>query len=133
MESHIRTLGILHIILGSLGLIGALVVLMVFGGLAGLVGMSAERAGDAAVAMPFLGGLGLFIAVLILVFSLPGFIGGIGLLKLAPWSRIFMIVISVLDLLHVPLGTALGIYGLWVLTNPQATALFERRRFQPGY
>jgi hypothetical protein len=60
------------------------------------------------------------------VFSTPGLIGGIGLLNMAPWSRMFMIVISALHLLHVPVGTALGIYGLWALTKPETEALFAR-------
>ena len=71
------------------------------------------------------------IFVVIGAISLPGLIGGIGLLNLASWSRIFMIVISALDLLNVPFGTALGIYGIWTLTRPETEALFARRRYQP--
>ena len=41
-----------------------------------------------------------------------------------------MIVISVLDLLNIPFGTALGIYGLWVLTKPETEALLSGRRYQ---
>ena len=74
----------------------------------------------------------MIIFVIILIFSLPGLIGGIGLLKMAPWSRVFMIVISCLELLHIPIGTALGIYGLWALTKPETAALFEPRRYQPA-
>ena len=124
MESHVRTVGILHIIFGALGVFGAIVVLMVFGGLAAMVGMSADH--DAAVAVPILGGLGTIIGFFVLAISLPGLIGGIGLLKLAPWSRMLMIVISAIELLHIPVGTALGIYGLWVLTKPETEALFRR-------
>lgn len=65
------------------------------------------RAGDAAVAAPILGGIGGILVIVILALSLPGVIGGIGLVMLAPWSRIVMIVISALDLIHVPFGTAL--------------------------
>jgi hypothetical protein len=132
MESHIKTLGILHVILGSMGLLGAIAILFVFGGLAGLVGSTAP-VGDSAIAVPILGGIGGLLAMLLLVFSLPGFIGGIGLLSMAPWSRIFMIVISALHLLHVPIGTALGIYGLWVLTKPETEALLSRRVNQPSW
>ena len=31
------------------------------------------------------------------------------------------------DLLSVPIGTALGIYGIWVLTRPETEALFAQR------
>jgi len=37
-----------------------------------------------------------------------------------------MIVISAIELLHIPIGTALGIYGLWALTKPETAALFRR-------
>jgi hypothetical protein len=129
MESHVKVLGILHVALSSLGVLAAVIVLLVFGGLAGIVGMS-DHSTDAAAAVPILGGIGGIISVVILVFSLPGLIGGIGLLKLAPWSRVWMIVVSALDLLNVPFGTALGIYGLWVLTKPETEALMEQRRYQ---
>ncbi|MBZ5623424.1 MAG: hypothetical protein LAQ69_32585 [Acidobacteriia bacterium] len=129
MESHVKILGILHVVLSSLGVLAAVIVLFIFGGIAGIVGMS-DHSNDAAAAVPILGGIGGIIFIVILVFSLPGLIGGIGLLKLAPWSRILMIVISALDLLNVPVGTALGIYGLWVLTKPETEALMARRRYQ---
>jgi hypothetical protein len=132
MESHVKALGILHVVLGALGVVGGLIVLMVFGGIAGVVGV-AEQSEEAAVAIPILGGIGGIIFVIILVFSLPGLIGGIGLLKLAPWSRVFMIVICAIELLSIPIGTAVGIYGLWVLTKPETAALMSRNRYQASY
>jgi hypothetical protein len=36
-----------------------------------------------------------------------------------------MIIVSGFSLLHFPLGTALGIYGLWVLVNEQTRQLLE--------
>jgi hypothetical protein len=106
--------------------------LLLFGSIASVVSLSGSTsARDAAIAVPILGGIGTILFVVIGAISLPGLIGGIGLLKLAPWSRIFMIVISALDLLSVPIGTALGIYGIWVLTRPETEALFARQRYQP--
>jgi hypothetical protein len=40
---------------------------------------------------------------------------GYALLTRQPWGRIFAIVFGILALIHLPLGTALGIYTLWVL------------------
>jgi hypothetical protein len=34
------------------------------------------------------------------------------------------IVVSALHLINIPFGTALGIYGLWVLLSPEAQRLF---------
>ena len=130
MESHIKIVGILHVILGGMGVLAAVAILFLFGGLAGLVGV-ADQTGDSAIAIPILGGIGGLISIAILVFSVPGLIGGIGLLSMAPWSRVFMIVISALYLLHIPFGTALGIYGLWVLTRPETETLLSRRAYRP--
>ena len=132
MESHIKIVGILHIVLSCMGVLAAVVVLLVFGGLAGVVGVS-DHTGDSAAAVPILGGIGGILFVIIMAVSVPGLIGGIGLLKMAPWSRILMIVISVIDLFNIPFGTALGIYGLWVLTKPETVALLEGRRVATSY
>ena len=112
-----------------MGVLAAVAFLFLFGGLAGLVG-SVDHTGGAAVAVPVLGGIGTFLFIVCLVFSLPSLVGGIALLMMAPWSRIFMIVVSVLYLVHIPIGTALGIYGLWALTKPETEALFTRRAYQ---
>jgi hypothetical protein len=126
MRDHVRILAILHIVFGSLGIAAALIVLLVFGSLAGVVGISANTAdANRAAGMAVLGGIGVLVFVIILVLSVPGVIAGIGLLKFRPWSRMLTIVLSALDLLNVPFGTALGIYGLWVLLSPPGEALFR--------
>jgi hypothetical protein len=124
MASHVRTLGILHIVFGGLGLLGALGLLVFTAGFLGLA--TRDPSGDM-VATHVMGGLGAVAALFLAIVSLPGLIGGIGLLNLAPWSRILMIVISALELLSIPFGTALGIYGLWVLTKPETQTLLSRR------
>ena len=129
MEQHVKIIGILHVVLGGMGVLAGVAFLFLFGGLAGLVG-AVDQTGDAAVAVPVLGGIGGILFIVLLIFSLPSLVGGVGLLMMASWSRIFMIVVSVLYLLHIPIGTALGIYGLWALTKPETEALFARHRYQ---
>ncbi len=120
MEKHIQILGILYIVLGVMGLFGALVT---FVSLAG-VGMASEDAGSLA----FLGGLGLAIAMFIAILSLPGLLGGYGLLKRYHWSRILVLILSFLNLINLPFGTAVGIYGIWVLPNDESIAILEGKR-----
>jgi hypothetical protein len=79
---------------------------------------------DAAVALPLIGVIGSALFVFILLLSLPGVVVGIGLLKFSPWARIAGIVLSALNLISIPFGTLLGIYGLWVLLNKETEALF---------
>jgi hypothetical protein len=63
---------------------------------------------------------------MLIVLALPGLIAGWGLLAYKPWARILGLVLSVLNLLNIPVGTALGIYGLWVLFNKDTERLFSR-------
>ena len=128
MRDHIRILAILHIVFGALGIAAALIVLLVFGGLAGVVGVAGDTADvDRTTGMAVLGAIGVFVFLIVLVLSLPGVIAGIGLLKFRPWSRMLTIVLSALDLLSFPIGTALGIYGLWVLLSQPTEALFRHQ------
>lgn len=125
MAQHVKALGILHIIFGCLGLMVGLGLFLLFGGIAGLAGAN-SHAGDALIAIPILGGLGLVIFLAIALISLPGIIAGWGLLSFQPWARILTIVLSCIELLHIPFGTALGVYGLWVLLSNDGQALFAR-------
>jgi len=125
MESHIKTLGMLHIVFGGLGILLAVGLLVLFGGIAGLVGAS-DHTGDGQIAIPIIGSIGMIVFVVILALSLPGVIAGVGLLQFQPWARFLTIVLSVLDLIHVPFGTALGVYGLWVLLSQDAERIFRR-------
>ena len=124
MTTHVKVLGILHIAFGALGVIGAIVLLLIFGGIAGLVGHSGDH--GAAVAVPILSGLGGILFLLVMALSLPGLVVGVGLLEHRSWARIGGIVLSALNLMNVPIGTALGVYGLWVLLNRETEQLFER-------
>ena len=70
-----------------------------------------------------------------MLLSLPGIIAGIGLLKFRPWARILTIVLSALNLMNIPFGTILGVYGLWVMLSDEGSRLFatrQRRRWPEG-
>jgi hypothetical protein len=127
MADHVRILAVLNIIFGAIGLFIALIILAIFGGIAGMIGVAAQQP-DAQIAMPLLGIIGAAIFVFVLALSLPGIIAGIGLLKFQPWARILTIVLSALNLLNVPIGTALGVYGLWVLLHQDTERLFAAHR-----
>jgi hypothetical protein len=129
MITHVKVVAWLHIVLGSLGAFAAVVVLLIFGGVAGIVGMSADWP-DARIAVPILGGIAGLIFIVVLLLSIPSIVAGIGLLKLAPWARILAIVLSAIELLNVPFGTALGVYGLWALTKRETEALFTQPQYQ---
>jgi len=124
MEQHIKVLGILNIVCGSLGALSGIVILIIFGGAFGIVEAVSQHQMEAAMALPFIAIIGGAIAILLLLLSAPAIIAGIGLLQLKPWARIVAIVVSALHIFNVPFGTALGIYGLWVLCSQQSQSCF---------
>jgi len=123
MTTHVKVLGVLYIVLSGLGLCAALFLALALGTAGGIVGQTASPE-DAAVALPVIGLAGSALVILLLALSLPGLVTGIGLLKLQPWSRIVGIVLSAINLINIPVGTALGIYGLWVLLNRDTERMF---------
>ena len=126
MASHVRALAILQIVYSTLGMLLAILVFMLFGGIAAIVGFNAPL-DDSVVAVPTLALVGGVASSVLMVLSLPRLIAGIGLLKYQNWARILTLVISALGLVDLPIGTALGVYGLWVLTHRDVSPFFVQR------
>ena len=103
----------------------ALAILIVFGGMAGAAGFAAGDEPDAWLAVPILSIIGSVLMLIALTLSIPGIIGGWGLLKSKNWARVLMIVLSALHLINIPIGTFLGIYGLWVLLSKETELMFR--------
>jgi hypothetical protein len=125
MREHIRILGILNIIMGCFVALLGVIALVVMGSIAGVLTANATSYDDRAVGAPLIAAIGLGAAIFFLILAAPTIIGGWGLLKFKPWSRLLMIVVSIFHLLHIPLGTALGVYGLWVLFSDEARRILE--------
>ncbi len=64
--------------------------------------------------------------VLFVILSVPGIIAGMGLMKRKEWARILTLVLSVLHLLSFPLGTAVGVYSIWALVQPENAEAFKK-------
>ena len=116
MKKHIELIGILHIVYHSMGLVFSSIVLILV--LAGGVCSGDEYAAWMALVIV------LAITALVALFSVPGIIGGIGLLKMKSWARILVLIMGFLSLLEIPFGTALGIYTIWALMNNETMKLF---------
>jgi hypothetical protein len=125
METHVKVFGVLQIVLGALGLLFAAALSVVFTGAASIVGASGDP--DVAVALPLIGITGTALIVFVVLLSLPGIVVGIGLVRFQPWARIGGIVLAIFDLVWIPFGTIIGVYGLWVLFSGATEPLFARR------
>ena len=118
MKQHVSFVGALHIGFGLLGLAGALAIFFGFHFLFELV----EHEPIAQNVLSFIGNS---LALVMLFFSTLGVIGGLGLFSYRSWARILVMIVSALNCLNVPIGTAKGIYSLWVLMQPETIELFE--------
>ncbi len=125
MRTHVQILGVLNIVWGSLGFLAAMIIMMVFGGAMGIIGVAAGHEPGADVAIPIVGLVGGVIFLILVLTSVPSLVVGIGLLRRSWWSRVAGIVLSAVHLLNIPFGTALGIYGLWVLLSQETLPLFS--------
>ncbi len=117
MEEHVRILGILYIALSALGIIAAAIVFVI------LVGSGMITGDEEVIFITRIVGIG--VAGLLLLFSLPGLFAGLGLLKYESWARILALVLGFINLINIPFGTMLGVYSIWVLTNKEIQELFH--------
>ena len=130
METHVKVLAILYLVFAGVILLLALAIFAITGVVTGIVGTTADPS-DARIAIPFIRLGGTAAAVFFFVWAVPVLVVGLGLLKREPWSRVLGIVISALSLMHVPFGTALGVYGLWVLFSRDTERLFTPHALPP--
>ena len=119
MEQHIVLAGALRIGAGVLGIMIAIIVFVAVAG-GGLLSRDPE-----AIAITSM--VGSIIAAILVIFSIPDIIAGIGLLKRRTWARILALILSCIDLIEIPFGTALGAYSLWVLLNDETTEIFKNQ------
>jgi hypothetical protein len=129
MEKHVKLVGILNIVYRSLAIIGAMVLLAIAVGFGyiydALVQTDSIQPHEIPAAILDLIPLILFfVASLIIVVSVAGIIGGIGVLKRKEWGRVLLLVVSFFNLIRIPLGTVLGVYTIWVLINNETIKLF---------
>jgi len=120
MQTNVKILAWLHIILGILGLLlGCFIVVMMMS--AGVFSFSSDR--TAANILIIIGVLGMGITLLL---SVPGIIAGVGLLQFRSWARVLALVLAFFNLFAVPQGTVFGIYTIISLLNTETAALFDR-------
>lgn len=123
MQTHVKVLGWLFVVFGVFYVLMAFGSSLLLGFLAAIVG--SQGGDDAAVGASILGFTGAAAFIFWLCVGVPGILAGYGLLNGKPWARILAIVLSAIRLINIPVGTALGIYGLWVLFHKDTEALFS--------
>jgi hypothetical protein len=72
--------------------------------------------------------MGVLLPIITIVSILTAFLAflvGFGLLRRRSWARVVGIVVAILSLFKFPIGTALGIYTLWVLLPSESAMEYE--------
>ncbi len=126
VHRHLQTLGILWSVLGVYRVVTGLIAMIFFRAL------TTHNFGNDAWMFggrfhgPFppiwMAGLWPLIAATTVFTAALALVAGYGLLNRAPWGRMVAIIAAIFALIKFPIGTALGIYTLWVLA-PGASGL----------
>ena len=117
LEKHLKVLGILWVIMSLMRLIPGAFLFFFKDLFAGYLHGPARL-----FFLPMAG----FIGVLLVGTALAGLAAGIGLLERRTWARVLAIVLGIISLIHMPFGTALGIYTLWVLMPAESEREYRR-------
>lgn len=119
MKKHITAVAALHIGFAIFGIFTGLIIFLILSS----IGIFVEDF----EAQQILWIVGVSIGTFLVLVSIPGLIAGIGLLKFKNWARILTLIISAIDLINIPIGTALGIYSIWVLVQDETIEIFNRQ------
>jgi apolipoprotein N-acyltransferase len=111
IERHLRTLGFLWLIVSGIHLISGFRLFTL-----GRFGFPFFHAPF----VPFLAGMFGALGVVAMISAVVGLLVGWALLQHEPWGRMLAIIVGIIILPRIPLGTALGIYTLWVLVPAQS-------------
>jgi hypothetical protein len=120
MRSHVSLLGILHLVWGGMGLLLAVSLLMLAFGAAAIARTASDAMAPGAAAILFV----IFGGALAVAGWVNAWAGRAIRQHRAP-GRIAALALAVLNVFVLPFGTALAIYGFWVLLHNDARALFE--------
>ena len=120
MQKHLQTLGTLWCVFGFYRVVAAFFGYFVFRAMA----WRHFGGPDWPFGMHGQGWMALLPVIVTMTLAMAGLalFAGYSLLQRKPWGRVLAIVAAVLSLVKFPVGTALGIYTLWVLA-PMSSAM----------
>lgn len=132
-RDHNKIFGILLLVNGGLQVLGGLIAGLIYGGMGIALLGGARRSEEQTVGAVF---LVIAVVAVLFVFAFAGLFlfSGWKVFKEAPSGRTLGIIASCVALLGFPLGTALGIYGLWFLLGEQGKQFYSggnQMNYQP--
>ncbi|MEQ8424744.1 MAG: hypothetical protein RIA63_08525 [Cyclobacteriaceae bacterium] len=113
MENHKRILGILYVVSGSMQILFVFGLSMFLSTILSFVAYEVDP--HEAAILELVGSILRFLPTIVIVFfALPSIIAGIGLLYKQKWALILALILGCFKLFSFPVGTALGVYTIWV-------------------
>jgi hypothetical protein len=121
LEDHKKILGVLYIVTGLFSILIMLILNAVFTMVYALVFEEVNHEEQAI--FQFVMSIIRYVQVLvILIYGAPSILAGIGLLMRQSWAMILALIVAALKLFSFPVGTAIGIYAIWIYAEDQRTA-----------
>ncbi len=126
MVPHVDLLGMLFIVWGLLTTLVGVSTLALGVGAVALI-TSANRSEGGQFAAGLTAAVFTTLAIIAIIWGAAHVAVGVPLRRRRPWSRMAALMLGSIDLLLLPYGTALGLYGLWVLLHEDGKKLFLSR------
>ena len=130
-QEHSKTLGILFLVYLGLQVLGVIIGLIFVVAFSGIILTNVN--GNDAVPFAFIGivfGVAMVISILLLI---PIAFAGFKMFKEKSNAKIWGIIASIISLISFPIGTALGVYGLWFLLGEQGRQFYEGGQIASKY
>lgn len=124
MSTHVDLVGVLFVVWGVLTMLIGASTLALGVAAASLIG-TAGRGGGGQFAAGLTAAIFATLAFIALAWGIAHVTVGRLVRRRRHWSRLAALMLSSVDLLLLPYGTALGVYALWVLLREDAKRLFE--------
>jgi hypothetical protein len=120
MDSHKRILGIIFTVTSIMSMLVAFFLNIFFSVLWTFI--MSQAGAEEQFPLQFIAMLFEYLPWIIIVFSIPSLIAGIGLLNKASWAMTLALILGCLKLISFPIGTAIGVYTIWVYSEDQKNA-----------
>jgi hypothetical protein len=124
VERHVHLLGILWLAYSAFNTLGGLFLVIL--GSAFFPHLHEMQNVPRDVPVGFLSALFNALGIIVLAKAACGFIAGRGLLHRELWARTWVLVLAFISLfLNIPIGTAIGVYTMWVLLPGQSQQEYD--------
>lgn len=116
LDGHKKVLGILYVVSAVLTIFG-MVLLKTILAFVFSIALDEANESDRRVIELVLSFVQFLPYLIIIFFSLPTLIAGIGLLTRQSWAPVFALIMGCLKIFSFPIGTAIGVYAIWIYSE----------------